>query len=682
MNKRTEARAIVVATVLLLVAGAVAFRFDERAGLNPLLTDHDIPYYATVLANPEPDITLARDPAFGGQAPLFWHASPAYFFTLRLAYAAARHDLGRTLELFQLLLLVVYFPSMTCFLRRIGATLPTALAVAAVSLVSSWFLVTGTRWGIFTPPVPLVMTTAVAPLIALAVLHCQRQPIVVGTLVALPMLLINPASGLALVEITLIVAISAAFLRQLPWRTLAFFAVTIAFWAIAAQLKLRSAGGSLSFSDADEMIRTCQDNMVFPFRGAAMHGIGIVLAAHVVLTVAVGLWYWRADSSSRAAPEIALCAIQAVYAAFFLRAGWLVLLPLSNTIRRRGAGLWLWLLLGASIAIGPLQQVVLLVLWQRTHWAPLTPLIVEGGRFLHFAYLFLYVLVARTIEDILSTVSDLLLRVAILAFISGGIYFNLDVPPLSPRIGILWMAVVSFLCLTEDWWRPWFSDGLGADRKRAVAALVFGGGFGFALLLALQALHITTLRIPVAAGACVALVLFAMGEAKNDFRGFLAACVLAIGVGGGWMLLLLNEPVGQNALSFVLKLPRAERDRPQQHVECDPRFLSPDYEAMTEFIREHLPPSAVFHSMSFDRSFRAYAQRAMLPVSDEWLMFGVPVARLRQEAAELWNARASLPASRALARQYGADYLIRCGVSDDTIRPVFSRGRYAIESLR
>jgi hypothetical protein len=525
------------------------------------------------------------------------------------------------------------------------------------------------------------MTTAVAPLIALAVLHCKRHPILAGTLVALPMLLINPASGLALVEIALIVAISAALLRRLPWRTLAFFAVTIAFWAIAAQLKLRSAGGAMSFADADEMIRTCQDNMVFPFRGASMRGIGIVLAAHVILTVAVGLWYWRADSS-RAAPRIALCVIQAAYAAFFFRAGWLVLLPLSNTIRRRGAGLWLWLVLGASIAIGPLQQVVLLLLWQRTHWAPFTPLIVEGARFLHFGYLLLYVLLARTIENILSTVSDLLLRVAILAFVTGGVYFNLDVPPLAPRIGILWIALVSFLWLTEDWWRPWFSDGLGADRKRALAALVFGGGFGFALLLALQALHITTLRIPVAAGACVALVLFAMGEAKNDFRGFLAACVLAMGVGGGWMLLLLNEPVGQNALGFVLKLPRAERDRPQQYVECDPRFLNPDYMAMTEFIREHLPASAVFHSMSFDRSFRAYARRAMLPVSDEWLMFGVPVARLRQEAAELWNARASLPASRALARRYGADYLIRCGPPDDTIRPVFSRGPYAIESLR
>jgi len=681
MSKRTETLAIIVTTVLLLVAGAVAFKFDERANLNPLLTDHDIPYYATVLANPEPDITLVRDPAFGGQAPLFWHASPAYFFALRLVYAAAGHDLGRTLELFQLLLLAVYFPSMTCFLRRIGARLPTALAVAAVSVVSSWFLVTGTRWGIFTPPVPLVMTTAVAPLIALGALRWRRQPIVAGTLVALPMLLINPASGLALVEIALIVAISAAFLRQVPWRTFAFFAVTTGFWAIAAQLKLRSAGGAMSFADADEMIRVCQDNMVFPFRGAAMHGIGIVLAAHVILTVAVGLWCWRADSS-RAAPRIALCVIQAIYAAFFLRAGWLVLLPLSNTIRRRGAGLWLWLLLGASIAIGPLQQVVFLFLWQQTHWAPLTPLIVEGGRFLHFGYLFLYVLVAQTIENILSTVSDLSLRVTILAFVIGGVYFNLDLPPLSIRIGILWIAVLSFLYLTGSWWRPWFSDGLGADRKRAVAALVFGGAFGFALLLALQALHIPTLRIPVAAGACVALVLFAMGEAKSDFRGFLAACVLAMGVGGGWMLLLLNEPVGQNALSFVLKLPRAERDRPQQHVACDPRFLSPDYKAMTEFIDEHLPPSAVFHSMTFDRSFRAYAHRAMLPVSDEWLMFGVPVARLRGEAAELWNAHASLPASRALARRYGADYLIRCGASDDTIRPVFSRGPYAIESLR
>ncbi|HTD84080.1 MAG TPA: hypothetical protein VK648_09840 [Gemmatimonadaceae bacterium] len=679
MNKRTEVLTVVVATVLLLTARAVALRFEMPANVNPLLTDHDIPYYATIVANPEPDLTLARDPTFGGQAPLFWHASPAYFFTMRLVYVAAGHELGKTLELFQLLLLAIYFPSMTFFLRRTGATLPTALAVAAVSLVSSWFLVTGTRWGIFTPPVPLVMTTAVAPLIALAVLRSKRHPVVAGTLVALPMLLINPASGVAMVELALIVAFCSTFVWHLPWRTFALFAATIAVWLIAAQLKLRSAGGALSFSDADEMIRTCQDNMVFPFRGASMHGIGIVLAAHVILTVAVALWYWRANSR-RAVPLILLCAIQASYAAFFLRAGWLVLLPLSNTIRRRRSELSMWLLLGASIAIGPLQQAVLLFLWQRTHWAALPPLIVEGGRFLHFAYLVLYVLVARTIEDIKSTVNDPLLRLAVVAFITCGVYFNLDVPPLSVRVGILWISVVSALWLTEEWWRPWFSAE-GADRKRAVTALVFGGGVGVAMMLALYALHITTWRIPFAAGACVALVLFAMGEAKNDFRGFLAASALAIVVGGGWMLLLLNEPVGQNGLGFTLKLPRAERNRRQSYAQCDPRVLTPDFKVMTEFIREHLPPSAVFHSMTFDRSFRAYAQRAMLPVSDEWLMFGVPVERLRLEASELWNARDSLPESRALARQYGADYLIRCG-GDDLVRPVFSRGSYAIESLK
>ena len=94
---------------------------------------------------------------------------------------------------------------------------------------------------------------------------------------------------------------------------------------------------------------------------------------------------------------------------------------------------------------------------------------------------------------------------------------------------------------------------------------------------------------------------------------------------------------------------------------------------MTAYVRTQTPPAALFHLTTFDRTFRPYARRAMLPVSDEWLIpiyDGAPVGRLRQETTALWNARNDLAATRALAAQFGADYVIACEQGTYNVYPL------------
>src|SRR5207247_4600147 len=107
----------------------------------------------------------------------------------RALYLLAGRDFALARALFQLLLLAIYFPSMVAFLRAIGASLTVALAVALISLVQSSFLVTGTRWGIFTPPVPLATCTALAPLIAWL---AMRRPLIAAVAAAVPLVLVHP----------------------------------------------------------------------------------------------------------------------------------------------------------------------------------------------------------------------------------------------------------------------------------------------------------------------------------------------------------------------------------------------------------------------------------------------------------------------------------------------------------
>src|SRR5205807_1268239 len=105
------------------------------------------------------------------------------------------------------------------------------------------------------------------------------------------------------------------------------------------------------------------------------------------------------------------------------------------------------------------------------------------------------------------------------------------------------IGAISVLWVVRGVWLPWFVDEQGVDRARAAISLVFGAAVAAAVVLALFLLDIVSLRVPLAAGAGAALVVFAMGEAKRGWRAFAAVCAFAAFVGGPWMLLLLREPV-------------------------------------------------------------------------------------------------------------------------------------------
>jgi hypothetical protein len=672
--RRAEHWIIAAATLVVILAALPTLRI---AG-NPLRNDHDIPHYAAILVSAETGVSFARDPIFAGRTALVWRAAVAYMGMFKALYVLARGDFSAAILLFQIVLLVVYFPAMVLFLRSFGASLPVAIGVAAISAVSSSFLVTGTRWGILTPPVPLVMCTAVAPLIGLLGLRfLSRSSVLAATLLCVPLVLINPATGLALIELALLLALVAVVRRLLSWKLFAGLVVTAAAWTIAAQWNIKAGSARFSLADAAEMIRYGQDNvMVFPFRGATAAGaIGVALALHALLTFVFYLLRSRRFFLS------ALIVLQALYATFFLRAGWLALLPAAvavDAIRRdrfEGVDRWLWCALGIAIAIGPLQQVALLAIWQRTQAAGLTALVFEGARFLQFAYLVLYVSVARAVDSMARSFNAGWLRVVVVTFICLVAWLNLDLSPFSLRVGTLAIAAIAAMWLTRDVWLQWFGGEAVTSPYRAVTALVFGAGVCAVTLLALFRLDLLSFRVPLAAGACAALVIVAFGEARRDDRAFIAACALAAFIGGPWMLLLLREPVRarsgvvHDSLGFALKLSRAERNRPPAAAPCES-----DFKRMTDAVRAQTPPTAVFHLMTFDRSFRPFARRAMLPVSDEWLIpiyDGAPVGRLRQESAALWSARNDPAMSKALAAGLGADYVVAC-----------ESGKFAVYPLR
>ena len=127
---RGERWIVVAATVAVILARAITLALEARMPSNPLLTDHDIPHYATILVSADAGVNFSRDPIFAGRAALVWRAASGYMAVFRALYLAAGRDFALALALFQLLLLAIYFPSMVVFLRAIGASLTVALAVA------------------------------------------------------------------------------------------------------------------------------------------------------------------------------------------------------------------------------------------------------------------------------------------------------------------------------------------------------------------------------------------------------------------------------------------------------------------------------------------------------------------------------------------------------------------------
>src|SRR5436309_6385110 len=119
-----------------MVAGAITVCIENR-GRNPLLTDHDLPHYATVLASSDEGVSFNRDPIFAGRTRLVWRAASAYMGLFKGLYVLARGDFALAILLLEIVFLAVYVPSMVSFLRWLGATLPVAIAVSAVSAVSS-----------------------------------------------------------------------------------------------------------------------------------------------------------------------------------------------------------------------------------------------------------------------------------------------------------------------------------------------------------------------------------------------------------------------------------------------------------------------------------------------------------------------------------------------------------------
>jgi hypothetical protein len=705
MTRRLETVLIAAAT-LVVIAAVAAGSFRGRE--NPLAMDHDIPGYAAMVVDASPGVDFSSDPVFRGRTALTWRASSAYMALFDVVTRLAASDFRVALVLLQLLLIAIYLPSMTRLLAGLGVSVYTALAVAIVSLFASWFVVTGTRWGILTAPVPLVVCTALTPLILLVVrrlLLRDAEPgvlaaVLAGTAVSIPVVLVNPATGLALIEIVLIVAAVAVFRRELPPRVFIALAVTSGVWIFVSHAVIGSASGGYAFDAAAELIRYGQDQvMVFPFRGAGVRVTPVVLF-HVIASAGLLIAY-RFFPARRRALLAALIAVQALHAAFFLRTGWMILLPAADALDRirrekfdslRG---WLWTALGCSIVIGPLQQIVMLRLFEHYRIVALTPVVFEGARFLHFSYVPFYGLVACAIDSVESTFADAWVRRAVNAFLATVAFLNLDVTPFPPagiRAGTMLVAAISVLWLTRDWWLPWFA-GDGVDRARAQVVVLAAIGAGAATALLLFRLDLLSIRVPLGIAACVALTLFAMSASGASAKAFAAACAVAAFIGIPCMaLLLLREPVlsrsgvTHDSFAFAVKLPREQRNRPLAASPCDTRVLSDDFLSVARFAHERLPASALFHVMTFDPTFRVYGRRGMLPVSDEWLIplyDGGPIHQLRQTSADLWNARNDFERTKRLAAGAGASYVVTCGsVARGTAAPLYAHGPYAIYPVR
>ena len=692
---KSERFLIAAVTGMLLIAAAIGlFRSRE----NPLLTDHDIPHYATILVDAD-GADFSRDPVFKGRSSLVWRASFGYMGLLEIVARASRYDFRAALAILQLLLIAIYVPSMTRLLAVLGASVHVALAVAVVSVFPASFLVTGTRWGILTPPVPLVVCTALAPLIALAVLRLRSSiagAVLAASAVALPMVLINPATGMALIALFFVLAVVGAFRRVISVRTLIVLTLTIAVWGFVAQALIRSESAGYSFAAAAEMVRYGQDHvMVWPFRGAAAD-VSPMLFFHALASVIL-LAAAHFVPARRRILLAMLIAVQALYAGFFLRTGWLVLLPLAealDTIRREKFGSmesWLWTALGFGIAIGPLQQVATLFLWDQFQITALTPVVFEGARFLHFSFLPMFALVALAIDSIRRSFADVWIRPAVVAFLAFITYLDLDTAPYplgGPRAGMVLIAAISALWLTRETWLPWFEPGV--DRPRAITVAIVAAGAGVATALLLFRLDLVSIRVPAGMAACVALALFSMAESRASAKAFIVSCALIAFVAAPCMALLLKEPVRARSgmthetLAFAVKLPREERNRPPAASPCDTRVLSADFLAVTAFAHQRLPPSSLFHVLTFDRGFRAYARRGMLPVSDEWLIpiyDGAPIQALRQMSNELWNARNDFEESRRLASRFGASYVVACGQPGNVPR-LYASGPYAVYPVK
>ena len=99
--------------------------------------------------------------------------------------------------------------------------------------------------------------------------------------------------------------------------------------------------------------------------------------------------------------------------------------------------------------------------------AALTPLVFEGARFLQFAYLILYALLARAI----SRARLHPMAAGVLCLLA---YLNLDVSPFSPRVGLLAIGAISVLWVVRGVWLPWFVDEQGVDVLPASVQVACG----------------------------------------------------------------------------------------------------------------------------------------------------------------------------------------------------------------
>jgi hypothetical protein len=120
-------------------------------------------------------------------------------------------------------------------------------------------------------------------------------------------------------------------------------------------------------------------------------------------------------------------------------------------------------------------------------------------------------------------------------------------------------------------------------------------------------------------------------------------------------------------------------------ADCVGALLTPDYLAMTSYARSATTRDSLFCVATFDRSFRAWAGRALIPAPEEWVLAlgfaGIDPAI--RDLSDRLSALRDRPANALrLASEHGADFGVVCGNPDTPYPPIYSNASFTIFDLR
>jgi|GEM_PF-4881128 len=613
-------------------------------------------------------------------------------------------------DLFNVFAYILLLTGMTTLLNELVVSRWVALAVAVFSSsVVSVLFTTSQHWGIVvdTPLIPSALYLAFSPWLAFVVYRYwwnaeAFKPSYIFLCGLFVGLLFSLVHGIGMASLQLIVALSL----YLWWRGKISFSSLIWFGVggvLGMLPRFRPTNGSGIASETfswESASATLNHSMVFPWAnvrsialasedfidlrplGYQVYADGrielIFLIIYLFLSLFAIFMIWRSGKGWGF-----FLSLQAIYQIILLNIGGIPLIIAAYFWRRiRNNSFSVTdevLLTGLFVTglLGPLQQVVGYYVITTFEIASLTGVVFEIFRFSILIYLFLYIALARAIEQKTIPVPSLFWRIVIIAVILFATYISLAGMFL---YNIHLDGIAAFaLCIALAFWQPKQPIVLPSWHLVTVAGLISVLGVQF-YLSSRGAESITLLVATLLTCATVAWLVF---------QPRLRMALLLVPI--FWYAFLPNVYIKNNS-GFELKyrefsqLERNEFDN--YSIEKYNLDVTPEFLEMTEWVKAETPIDSLFHLVTRNRAFRYYAERSLLTGLGDW-SYGVYVNQnnlleMEQEFSTYvspWN-------SVVLAQKYATDYLILTG-RDSQSNPgelfpgdlVFRNAEYAIYDL-